>query len=177
MDTYFATPHGVIKLRPARVEDAESFREVRLEALRLEGYAFAADYAASAAKPASQWSERLSSLDDSGTIYLAEQYSLLLGMCGIERGNSPKLAHSAHIWGVYVKREWRGMHIAEALIGRCLDWAREHSVTIVKLGVATTNAPAIRSYLRAGFAVYGVEPQALCADGVTYDELLMARAV
>jgi hypothetical protein len=48
-------------------------------------------------------------------------------------------------------------------------------VPFVKLAVVTTNTPAVRCYARCGFAVYGIEPQAICYDGVFYDELLMAK--
>ena len=50
-------------------------------------------------------------------------------------------------------------------------------VLIVKLGVSTTNTPAIRCYARCGFTIYGIEPKAVCYDGVFYDELLMAKAI
>jgi len=45
---------------------------------------------------------------------------------------------------------------------------------VVRLGVVTSNASAIRLYLRHGFTVYGVEREALVVDGVSHDELLMA---
>jgi len=47
----------------------------------------------------------------------------------------------------------------------------------VKLGVAATNASALKSYLRLGFRVYGVEPQVIFYDGVYYDELLMVKEI
>jgi len=48
-------------------------------------------------------------------------------------------------------------------------------LAIVKLGVVTTNTPAIRCYARCGFTVYGVEPQVIHYEDVLYDELLMAK--
>jgi RimJ/RimL family protein N-acetyltransferase len=65
------------------------------------------------------------------------------------------------------------LHIAEALLERCTDWARERDVVILKLGVMANNEPAIRCYKRCGFNVYGTEPHALFYDGHYYDEFLM----
>jgi RimJ/RimL family protein N-acetyltransferase len=48
---------------------------------------------------------------------------------------------------------------------------------VVKLGVITTNTPAIRCYARCGFTVYGIDPKVIYYDGVFYDELLMARPI
>lgn len=98
-------------------------------------------------------------------------------MCGIARFHSPKVRHSADIVGMYVRPAWRGLRIADVFVNTCLDWARTHDVATVKLAVVSTNAGAIRCYARCGFRVYGIEPQALCLDGVCYDELLMARTV
>ncbi len=36
---------------------------------------------------------------------------------------------------------------------------------------------AIRSYARCGFTVYEIESKAIRYDGVTYDELLVAKAI
>jgi ribosomal protein S18 acetylase RimI-like enzyme len=96
-------------------------------------------------------------------------------MAGLVRGHWPKTRHSGTLWGVYVQPEWRGHHVAEALLDTCLAWAQAHEVMIVKLAVVTTNTPAIRCYVRCGFAVYGIEPKAIYYDGVYYDELLMAK--
>ena len=117
------------------------------------------------------------SLGDESMMFFAVHENDLIGMCGIFRGDSPKTRHSAFIVSVYVKSEWRGLHITEELITSCADWARAHKIKILKLGVAATNTPAIRCYTRCGFTVYGVEPQAIYTNGTMYDELLMAHTL
>ena len=76
-------------------------------------------------------------------------------------------------WGVFVSPDWRGLRIADYIIKKCLDWGQAHGVVVAKLGVNTSNMPAIRCYNRCGFSVYGLEPKAIYYDGVFYDELLM----
>lgn len=127
----------------------------------------------------SYWAERLrlNSPDDGVMLYFAVHDDLLIGMCGITYTSSPKLKHSAYIVSMYVRPDWRGLRIAEAPINACLEWGRDQGIQIVKLGVTTTNTAAIRCYARCGFQAFGTEPQAICVDGVFYEELLMARAV
>ena len=99
----------------------------------------------------------------------------LIGMCGIQLDTSPKTRHSATIWGVYVKSDWQGLHIARILIENCIEWGKNHGLKVAKLAVVADNASAIRCYEGAGFTVYGRDPMAICHAGVYYDELLMAR--
>ena len=139
--------------------------------------AFAADFAMTAAEGAKVWAERLTEYarNESTVICVAEYIGQLIGMAGIGRGHWPKTRHSSVLWGVYVKPDWRGWHIAEAIIDECSNWAHEHGVMVVKLGVITTNASAIRCYSRCGFKVYGTDPMSNYYDGVYYDELLMVK--
>ncbi len=179
MDKTIETPRGLVTIRPIREDDLAAFRELRLDALRLHPDAFSADYAQDQAKPMSFWEERIrqNTTGEAGILYVAASADQLLGMTGIYLESSPKTRHNGWIWGVYVGPEWRGLRLADELIGCCIDWGRAHGVVIAKLGVTTTNTPAIRCYTRLGFAVFGVEPKANSAGGDYHDELLMAKDV
>ncbi|MBN1429551.1 MAG: GNAT family N-acetyltransferase [Anaerolineae bacterium] len=177
MNQQITTPHGVIDIRPAQETDYQTYRELRLEALRNHPEAFGADYAANAEQPMTFWTERLRSLGSNNMIYFAVHNEALVGMGGIYRGNSQKTQHSATIVSVYVQPEWRGLKIAEGLVFRCIEWGRTQRAAIVKLTVSATNTTAIRVYSRCGFAVYGIEPQTICLDGIMYDGLLMSRHI
>ena len=171
------TPRGPVTVRPTREQDAASFRELRLEALRTHPEAFGADYADSLERPAEFWEQRVRSGagTDHGITYVAEAARALVGMTGIFRQDGAKMRHSAAIWGVYVQPAWRGAGLADALIAACVAWARERALRLVKLAVVTTNAAAIRCYVRCGFSVYGLEPEVIYSNSLYYDELLMAR--
>ena len=166
-----------IIIRQAKSSDVSSYRQLRLEALKNHPTAFGADYEESAARPNEHWQERLKTDQNREALFFAEQDGQLVGMTGIFRSMSKKSSHKATIVGVYVKPEWRGHHISESMILRCLDWAKIQDVVIVYLGVTTTNQPAIRCYERCGFTIYGTEPKALCYDGIYYDEYLMAMEI
>lgn len=169
----------VVSLRLAVPSDAQALRLLRLEALQDCPAAFAADYELTRAQTVAEWEGRLASQleTQAGAICVATAGGDLAGMCGIATGHWPKTSHSATVWGAYVKPQWRGAGIGRRLVEECLRWARAHGATVAKLGVITSNQPAIRCYRACGFTEYGIEPQAINFDGKMHDELLMGRTL
>ena len=120
MAAVITTLRGDIGIRPAADSDVAAYRALRLDALRLHPEAFGADYASNLAEPMEYWVTRLrQNTGDDGMIYLAEAGGGLVGMTGLRRGYAPKGQHNGLIWGVYVRPEWRGLKIAEALLAAC----------------------------------------------------------
>lgn len=111
-------------IRPVTLADVDAYRQLRLDALQNHPTAFGQDYAEASSRPRSYWEEALTINDEEKAIFLAEHDRRLVGMTGIARRLSSKSMHSANIWGVYVSPEWRGKHIAGALIRSCLEWAK-----------------------------------------------------
>src|SRR5262249_29523872 len=120
------TPRGPITIRPTRDEDVTAYRELRLQALRTHPEAFGATYEEGLAQPIERWQQNVrdGAGTDLGISYVAEAGGALIGMTGIYRHKSAKMGHRATIWGVYVRPDWRGAGIADALIGACVSWAR-----------------------------------------------------
>lgn len=164
----------MITIRDASLADAEAYRELRLFALQESPTAFGQDYELNARHPMSFWKDRLKP-DEHGIIFVAEYEGQLVGMTGIRKGESSKTKHSAGIWGVYVRPEWRGLKIAEGLLDICCEWANLREVQIVKLRVMSKNESAIRLYERCGFTAYGTEPFALYHEEQYYESLHMFR--
>lgn len=173
----FCTSNGPVMIREALPADAQALRTLRLEALARHPESFGADLALSMAESVEVWAERIAGYDaqSSGIVYAAWAEGQPVGMTGLVRGHWPKTRHSGTIWGVYVAPAWRGLRLAEALLEACCRWGQAHGLTVIKLAVVRQNTAAVRCYTRCGFAAYGAEPQALCYDGVYYDELLLAR--
>jgi ribosomal protein S18 acetylase RimI-like enzyme len=167
---------GSVIVREATLADAGQFRELRLDALQDSPVAFSADYEISANHPMSFWKGGLTS-NETGTIFFAEHASQLVGMMGIRKDELPKTRHTAEIWGVYVRPEWRGLRIADSLIEACVGWAKSKEVKIVKLGVTAASTSAVRCYQRCGFIIYGTLPRGLFYDGQYYDGHLMYRSL
>ena len=170
------TPRGNVVIREADLSDVTQFRELRLHALENAPTAFSSDYEVYRNKPESHWESRLA-FDEYRTIFFADYENQLIGMTGIHRNESPKTKHSAEIFSVYVRPQWRGLHIAEALIEACIRWAKAREVNIVKLGVVSASTSAIRCYQRCGFTIYGTEPRGIYYEDQYYDGYLMYRSL
>ena len=177
MNTSVSTPKGEINIRTAIETEAVDYRELRLEALKKYPQFFGSDYQTYAEKPLQYWVERLRVFGENSILFFAEHGNEFIGMGGVYRETTPKEHHTATIVSLYVKEEWRGLHIAEALIQRLIQWALDHGISIVKLGVVSTNTAAVRCYERLGFIEYGLEPKALYYEGQMYDMRLMFKEI
>ena len=172
----FNTPRGNILIREGIVSDAEQYRQLRLDALQDSPTAFTADYSVNVDRPMSFWENRLKT-NGTGTLYFAEHENQLVGMMAVQIGETSKTKHSASILSVFISSEWRGLHIAEALINACVEWAKPRDVIILKLGVNAANTAAVRLYQRCGFTIYGTEPREIYYDGRYYDGHFMSRDI
>ncbi len=112
---------------------------------------------------------------DRQALFVAEALDSLVAAIGVYRSDAPKLQHTANIFGLYVRPDWRGQRISDGLIALSLAWARAHGACQARLAVVTSNTGAIGCYVRGGFRVYGVEPAVIHHAGVYHDELLMTR--
>lgn len=174
-----STPNGEVIIRIATPEDADALFKLRVEALTVNPEAFAMDVEKTITAGVDSWIKRLKddAQSESGAIFIGQAGHDLTGMIGIGRGQWPKTRHSAIVWGVYVRPVWRGLHVGRAILNDCITWSRQHEIVVLKLGVVTTNEPAIRCYRSCGFTVYGAEPKSLYLNGKYYDEYLMALSL
>jgi ribosomal protein S18 acetylase RimI-like enzyme len=76
---------------------------------------------------------------------------------------------------MYVSPAFRRRGLGRALLDAALTHARSLAgLRQLKLTVNATNAAARALYQSSGFVRFGVEADALCIDGVYYDEELYA---
>jgi len=54
-----------------------------------------------------------------------------------------------------VAREWRGRGVGSALLAASIEWAKEHGLHKLSLGVFAQNAAAIALYRKFGFLEEG----------------------
>lgn len=67
--------------------------------------------------------------------------------------NHTPATDEAHIGGLGVAADWRGLGIGAQLLAAAEAWARAHGRARLTLWVAANNAAALRLYEKAGFAV------------------------
>ncbi len=159
-------------IRPLTAEDAPAYRSLRLSALAETPEAFGASHDEEAAQLLAWFAARITPQPPS-RIYGAFQEDALIGMAGFLAYGGEKKRHIGLLWGVYVAPAGRGSGIATALVAAVIAHAREH-VRMLHADVGVDNHPAQRLYEGLGFRSYGIQPKALCIDGVFHDETMLA---
>lgn len=157
-----------IKLSRLGPDDAGSYRELRLLALRLHPEAFGASFEEESALSERAFAERLIS----GTIFGAWSADQLVGCAGLAQREKTKLRHKAILWGMFVRCEVRGSGVGKCLLDEALVHARTCCEEVL-LTVVEGNKAAHALYAGAGFKEYGREPGAIKLGARYYHELMM----
>lgn len=166
-------PFSIRRLTQA---DAETYRPLRLEALRLHPEAFSADFADEARMSPEAVAARMSSPPGGlfGAFVRNETGEALAGVVGLVVQLGAKLHHKGLLVGMYVAPPHRHGGVGGALVRHVIGQAHTARLHGLRLGVTVGNEPARRLYMQFGFRPYGVEPDAISVEGRFYDEELMA---
>ena len=148
------------KIRQMKPSDASQVFALRRKSIMEAPMAFVASPEDDAASSVEVVRELLGHAPDS--VVFGAECGELVGMLGVFREKAAKAAHKVRFWGMYVVPEYRGNNIGSQLLRSALLHARRlEGVAIVNLTVAETANSARRLYERAGFAVWGLEPDAI----------------
>ncbi len=101
----------------------------------------------------------------------------LVGSVGIRYDlRRRKVAHKAHIWGMYVSPVYRGLGLGGDLLIAAIAHARSlDGVRQVHLSVSEVSSDAQRLYKSIGFRVWGTEPSSIEHGGECIDEHHMVQ--
>jgi len=98
----------------------------------------------------------------------------LVGTLGLYRDGHMKAAHKVHLWGMHVVPTHRRQGIGARLLEAAIQHARSMPrISIVRLSVSSTAPNAQRLYERAGFRIWGTEPDSLRHNGQSATECHM----
>jgi ribosomal protein S18 acetylase RimI-like enzyme len=159
-----------LSVRRLTENDAEIFREIRLEALEHHPEAFQATYERSGELPLEAFAERLKRY----VLFGGFVGPRLAGFVGFYPLHNPKIDHKGVLWGMYVREDARGSGLAELMIEAVLDYAKDHVEQVV-LSVIASNERAVRFYEKMGFERYGFEKRALHIGDRYFDEEFRVR--
>ena len=161
-------------IRPLNELDARPMRGLRLTGLQTDAFAFGASYENEKKQPLSFFESHCIQTD-SKCFFGAFSDEQLVGLTSLVQDEAPKSKHNAHIYAVYTHPDYRGQGISTALLNAAIEMARTWTeVEFIQLGVATTNAAAIKVYERAGFKTWGTQFGAMKVDGDYVHEQWMA---
>lgn len=160
-------------IRLLGAEDWQLFRSIRLEALRQEPAAFASTVDDWEQRPEAAWRRRLAETP----VFVALHNGEPVGVMGLARERSSKMAHRAVIIMVYVRASARGSGLAAALLEALTRHALAIGIRQLELAVSVENQAAIRFYMRNGFREIGRIPGGFREQDREVDELLMARRI
>ncbi len=159
-------------VRRLGVADADDYRRIRLEALRLHPEAFAAAYEDEVALDRAQIVERLAV--PGVTRFGGFAGDELVGLVGLRINAGEKQRHRAGLFSMYVDAAHRRSGLARQLVGAVIEGARNGGAVVLELSVTVGNASAQRFYRQMGFTTYGIERRSIRVGGYYYDQELMA---
>jgi ribosomal protein S18 acetylase RimI-like enzyme len=158
-----------IQIRQLTPADAESFRELRVEGLRLNPEAFGSTYEFEIDQPLTRYTGWLTN----STVFGAYQNSELIGTASFTQQSGLKDSHKGLLRAMYVRPNHRRSGAGRQLVQAVIELARQR-VEQLQLSVVSTNQPAFRLYQSVGFRQYGLEKNALKHNGLYSDEILMS---
>ncbi|MBB4193318.1 GNAT superfamily N-acetyltransferase [Rhizobium aethiopicum] len=161
---------GGVTIRLIGADEVEAFRRIRLEALRVDPSSFASRYEDWEILSLQEWRDRLNE-----PVFIAFQEDEPVGIMGLFRQRSSKMAHRATIVMVYVCAKLRGTGVAVKLLEAISNHARNIGIRQLELFVSAENSAAMRFYQRQGFAEIGRIPGGVLEDGREIDDVMMAR--
>ena len=161
---------AVARLTKADVDDFVAFRRKMLERAP---WAFAATPDDDVALDREFVVKQLA--DPYNAVFLLRSAEDITGAVGIFRRESPKFAHRALLWGLFVEEAHRRRGVGRALLVEAIALARQwEGVEYIDLGVSEASPEAHDLYLSAGFVAWGREPGATAFEGRRLDEIHMS---
>lgn len=163
---------GSMNIKVLQPIDGESYRNIRLEALKSNPEAFASSYEEEKENSVDFYKNRLN--PGLATTFGAFIENKLVGVVSLVIENKLKLSHRANIYAMYVTPSERGTGIGKKLMLEAINKAREiEGVEQIYLTVVTINISAKHLYHSLGFEIYGEDKRALKIDESYYDETHM----
>ena len=149
----------MLTIRPIHPGEWREYRRLRLRALQDAPDSFGSTYEAEATREDEAWAARIQQAYISGNdaALFAEYKSTICGLawCKID-------AHAlevANLYQMWVAPETRGIGAGSELLEAAIVWASQAGANVMRLGVTVADSPAMRLYVRRGFAKVGeVEP-------------------
>jgi ribosomal protein S18 acetylase RimI-like enzyme len=158
-------------------DEWEEYKKIRLDSLATDPQAFGLSFDEMSKRTKQEWQKSIQDTLDSnakGEIIAARNGSEFIAMAGYY----PENINTAYIYGVYVKKDYRGrgagLEVMDALIKLITE---NKNFTQIELGVNINQTRAIELYKHFGFEIIKIDKGVKMGDGKLYDEYVMRKLI
>jgi RimJ/RimL family protein N-acetyltransferase len=144
--------------------EAQLYKSIRLEALKLDPGMFGNSHATEAAYEDKVWQDRLNSTTTA--CFGLFRNDELIGLTSIVR-NAEK-PEEAYMTQSYIRKAYRGKGLSRLLYEARISWAREHGIRHLTIGHRASNLASQAANQRFGFS-YSHRLSRLWPDGAEED--------
>lgn len=160
-----------MEIRLLNENDAASYWELRLEALKNHPEAFGSSYEEAVLRENPVESVKRNFSNPDNFTFGAFEGDSLIGMVTLLRESIQKMQHRGNIYAMYVQQQYGGRGIGTALMKAAIQQARSlNGLEQLNLAVVTSNDSANQLYRKLGFIVFGTEKHALKIGDSYVDE-------
>jgi ribosomal protein S18 acetylase RimI-like enzyme len=160
----------MIKVQFIKEDRWKEHKKLRLEALKSDPIAFGSSYSKEKKLSEKEWKRRTKNA------LFAIFDNELIGMTIIIFEKGQKIKHIANIYGVYVKKKFRGQGISKKIFDEAIKIIKKKKyIKKIKLTVNSKQKPAINLYKKYGFKEVGVFRKELKINNKFYDSIVMEK--
>lgn len=161
-----------ISIKKLTKEDWKIYKEIRLQMLSEEPQAYSQTLEELSSRNDEDWKEK--TISDTMAVITIRVDEKLAGMNGLFYENRETVA----IWGMFVRKEFRGMGLGKKLMEEIEKEIREDKV-VKKIHVSVTDSqiPAWELYKKLGFKEIERIKGKIKFNGDSYDEILMEKKI
>lgn len=164
-------------IRKLTKNDAEDYRNIRLEALYNNPDSFGTMYSEEVIKTIDDFKNRIP-VDNNNFILSYFIDKELIGIVAFHQESRIKVRHKAYIRSMYVKQEYRRKGIGKSLMKELIERAKAiDEIEILLVDVVKNNISAQHLYLSLGFQIYGIEKMAYKFQNQYFDMAYMSLQI
>jgi ribosomal protein S18 acetylase RimI-like enzyme len=159
-----------ISIKKLTKDDWKIYKEIRLQMLSEEPQAYSQTFEELSNRSDEDWREKTAA--DNMTILSIWTDGKLAGMNGLFYEKSDTVA----IWGMFVRKEFRGLGLGKKLMQEIEKEIRKDKVvTKIQVSVTTSQVAALELYKKLGFKEITRIKSRTKFNGESYDEILMEK--